>query len=839
VTLAGARLRSAGTALAIALTIAFWDTGFHVVSATEGDWRGASDPPGALRVLVSAALGAAAALLLAQRPAPVTRPLLWLGLAALPLVPVLTGAFPALLALQGPMLALLCAAVLCLALARALPAPIGPPPGPLLFAAAFAFYALLGAWLPGAAGPQGDEPHYLALSHSLLTDGDLDLSDEFAAREYRAFYAGTLGAHASPASPPGKLHSVHAPGLAVLLLPAYALGGYPAARIFMSALAALTGVLAHRLVRESTGSPGAALGAWLCLVFTPPLPLYAVSIYPEVPAALATAVFLRAGARDGGMRDLVLSSVAAAVLPWLHPKLLVLAATGLVLILARRRSWRSRLACTAALLVSLGALLLFFHQFYGRASLSAAYGPGFAADVSPARVPWGAAALIFDRQFGLLAVSPLWALALPGLGLLFRQRTGDALRASLLGASSFLVGASFSMWWGGSCPPARFVVPALPALALALAPALSRYRDAAAALAGVGIGIVALSAEAPRALHNRADGESALLRFVAPALDLDASLPSFVLGGASAPILAASIAGVLALGWLRGGRGLALGTLAYAAVSTGLRERPLIEPHFSVMQLLWAWDGENLRGVPRHLDVRALSLPLELPRAPWTLDATEIRNSRRVDLPPGAYRLEVDGRILEAAPTAHVTRLDLLAGELLLARAYLREGAPPPNLPVLLPAGARRLVLTASGVQGKGRVDEVRLRPEAIVPRRLREDFAWPRAPEDDRYRVGSGGVRVTVLDRSQPEGDGFRLEGEEGRFLVEAPIATDVLVRLLYNASNKQGSIVWGGRSYSLPGGASASFKLPTADGVTLGTTTVVPVVVSSRRSWVGFSGN
>src|SRR6185295_1663894 len=110
----------------------------------------------------------------------------------------------------------------------------------------------------------------LTMAHSLVTDGDLDLADEFAGREYRGFFAGRLDAHTSPASPKGTLYPVHAPGLAFLILPAYALGGYPAVKLFLSALAALTGVVVHRLVRDALGGGALALAAWAAFSFTPP-----------------------------------------------------------------------------------------------------------------------------------------------------------------------------------------------------------------------------------------------------------------------------------------------------------------------------------------------------------------------------------------------------------------------------------------------------------------------------------------------------------------------------------------------------------------------------------------
>ena len=105
--------------------------------------------------------------------------------------------------------------------------------------------------IPGPAGPQGDEPHYLTMAQSLWSDGDLDLTDEFAGAEYARYYAGTLSGHISENSPPGRLYSIHSPGLAFLILPAYAAFGHRGAQLLLSALAALAGVLVYRVVRDA------------------------------------------------------------------------------------------------------------------------------------------------------------------------------------------------------------------------------------------------------------------------------------------------------------------------------------------------------------------------------------------------------------------------------------------------------------------------------------------------------------------------------------------------------------------------------------------------------------
>src|SRR4029079_392833 len=103
---------------------------------------------------------------------------------------------------------------------------------------------------------------------------------------------------------------------------------------------------------------------------------------------------------------------------------------------------------------------------YGRASLSAAYGP---APLALSSIPRGLLAVLFDRQFGLITVGLVCFLALPGLMNVFRRDRGEALRVLLLVGAVVGIAASFAIWWAGLSPPARFLVPIVPALAVTLA----------------------------------------------------------------------------------------------------------------------------------------------------------------------------------------------------------------------------------------------------------------------------------------------------------------------------------------------------------------------------------
>lgn len=823
---------TAGVAVAVALALALWDSRFHVAPAGDGWWRGISDPPGATHLALSVLAGIVVSLATRTAPRRWRTPLIGLGLAGAPLIPVYSGHDLALLAFQGPMLSFVAGGAAGLALARRIA--VGEPgrvPAVLLFAAAFVFYAVLATRIPGPAGPQGDEPHYLAMAHSLWTDGDLDLTDEFARQEYAAFFPGRLAPHPSPSTPAGRLYSLHSPGLPLVILPGYALGGLRGAQLVLCAVAALSGVLVHRLVRTTMGDSTAAV-AWALFTFTPPLPIYALSVYPELPAALATAIFLLTARGTPGWGGALAAAAAAGALPWLHSKFLPLGAVGLALTLLRPGRWRVRAVAVAVFAALVGGLLLYFRATYGVASLSAAFGP---PDIDLRRLPWGAGALLLDRQFGLFTFSPVWLLALPGLAGMFRRRTGDALRVLLLAGVPIVVGGTFTTWWGGASPPARFLLPALPALALAAAAVARARKDAAAVLGACGLVLVGLAADAPRILHNRPDGESLLLRNLAPAVDLNAFLPSFFERDLGTTVLALTLVAAFALAWRFGVVGLAAGIAAYAVVAGALRDRPLIDQRLATEEIIDRWDPDTWAGPMGPPNLRSLALPLELQKGPWVLAAGEQRNSRRTGLPAGAYRVELRASALEAGPFR--IAVDLYAAELPLGQAVLTDTQPRAAFPLLLPGGARQVGLTAMGEGGRAALEEARVVPEALVPRHRRGEFPYPMFALADRYRVGGPLVRATAVDRSAPEAGGFRLSGPDGIFLVDGPAAMSVRVEVRRGSPQPADRLRWAGRAVPLGPATESVLVLPLAVGQNLGRASVVPVEVHARGAWVRFS--
>ena len=701
------------SASCVTLAAALAGTAFHLVPIQTGTWRGITRLPDAARIALALVLGFVVALATQRASWRSVRLLRFGTLTALPLVPVATGLGAALLFFQGPVLLVILGAVVALMIARRRRRHRFEPGSVALFIVALLIFLALGLRLPGPAGPQGDEPHYLLMARSLIADGDVDLANDFAQRAYAPFYAGVLEAHTSPRSPKGHLYAVHTPGLAALLAPGYAVAGYQGARIIMALIAAWASVLTYRLVADVVGDRGPAMAVWLGLVATAPFALYAVSLYPEMPAALATVVFLWTSRKDSTPGSLAASAIAAAILPWIHPKFLPLAMVGLGLTVVRRGPKAWRYGAIAACLVSLAGLLWFFRSTYGVASLSAAYGAGYADDVSLLRAPRGLLGFALDRQHGLMFLGPFWLLAVPGAALLAQHRLGDSLRAGLLAGSTLIVGASFSMWWGGACPPGRFLVPSLPAIAVFAAGVAARRSEVTAGLLGVGAAILALAGYAPRALHNRGDGESALLRFLSPSLDLDGRLPSMVVDHGPHLALAASIVIAVVIAWRYRWWGLAIASAFYSLASAGLASGPLVDAQGATRQLLARWWEPRLSigGPPPTLT--DLSLRVDLPDGPWVLAPGDLRQTRRFEVPPGTYI--VQGVLGSESPPGPIqAEVKLFSGNTLLSSRRWRVGERA-ELDAVVDAASRRLQLTATGIQGRVRIDSLRLIPQSLV----------------------------------------------------------------------------------------------------------------------------
>ncbi len=468
-----------------------------------------------------------------------------------------------------------------LALAVRLRRRVGQPVLWPFFALPLALYLFAWPWATTARVPDGDEPYYLLLAHSLAEDFDVDLADEYRDQSWRSFTTVPVAPQpGDPVGDGGAIYSRHSALLPLALAPLYLLAGPFGAQLGMLVLAAAAAAAGFGAARARfPGAPRGVLAAWAMLAFAPPLLLYAGQFWVEVPAALLVALACRALARldspptlsstpapAPSRRDLLALAAALIALPLLKLRFLALALPLGALAVARLRASKPRrrellwLAALAALTL-LGLGLWNFWRYGNPLRMYAG------SDLAIFDVPLfvqlrGDCGLFFDSAFGLFALAPIWLLLLPAVVRSFRRRTPESpARAPLAEIAALLpylllIGMRRE-WYGGWSPPFRYGVVLLPALALALPPLLAPrplaggLRWLCATLSTLSASVALVYLAHPAWVYSLANGSSRLLDELSHGLsdDLVRLFPSMVRVRPATWIVPLVVAlGVLALG---------------------------------------------------------------------------------------------------------------------------------------------------------------------------------------------------------------------------------------------------------------------------------------------------
>jgi hypothetical protein len=437
----------------------------------------------------------------------------------------------------------------------------------VLFAA---YAATIGMPAFGTSQFGGDEPHYLLTAESIVSDHDLDLRDEYAARAYRDWYPYVLERHGRLTN--GQANEPHGAGFPLLIAPAYALGGPLAVQLLMAAIAALAFTLAALLARQVVPDPWASAAALACGL-SPPALAYGTAITPELTAGalLATAALLALGVRERPrIRRVAGAALALGALPWLG---LVFAIPGAVVAAAMLR-WLRRRARGFAMLVVIevvvfsGVMYVTINdQLFGGFTPTTADVAGRGLDDLgladfAARAP-RLVGLWIDRSYGVLRWAPILALAFFALWLLWRSRRdrlADALpdrrdvevAATLVAltcaaqvlVATFVAPTMFGFWF-----PGRYLLAAFP-----LAVALVAWGLRSAPRTGAVLAALTIVTSIWWYVELRIDGSGIIgPTSRAPLGPLDGALPLFGSGSAGVVVAlvvsAAALAGLVAFEW--------------------------------------------------------------------------------------------------------------------------------------------------------------------------------------------------------------------------------------------------------------------------------------------------
>jgi hypothetical protein len=432
------------------------------------------------------------------------------GAVGLAWLPAVQRAVPALGVLRGPLGVVLLVVGGCVAAARLVDRPLRvADPGPRrLFAWAGVLFLAVGLHYASRLRVSGDEPHYLMMARSLWREGDLDLRDNFAREDWREDTPGPVAPHYGAPRKDGRPFPAHSPGLPLLLAPIDAAGGRLACIAALALAAALLCVRVRWLALRAAEEPAAGLLAWAA-AGGPPVLFYAFHVYTEVPSALVLAAALGLLLSAPGPWVAALAGLLVSALPWFHVKMIP-AAAALALVAVLHLTRRSLAAFFAVVVVMAVGYGWYGQAVFGTWTPLGRYGglPDDATSGSPMRAVLG---LLFDRSFGLLPYAPVFLLALASLSSRAWWKSRDAVSQALVGMAVLAPVLTWRMWWGGQCPPARFLVPLVPVLCTALAvraagPArgLLRWRWALLAL-GTALALFMAAQPGELMLLNRGD----------------------------------------------------------------------------------------------------------------------------------------------------------------------------------------------------------------------------------------------------------------------------------------------------------------------------------------------
>ena len=655
------------------------------------------------------------------------------------------------------------------------------------------------AWSVAPRTPSGDEPHYLVIAQSLFLDGDLRIQNNHDRRDYAAYFDRTLAPDSRVRGRDGQQYSIHAPGVATLVLPLFTVFGYRGAQATMLVTAAIAAGMVWWIGWLAAGRVSAAWFGWAAVAGSVTFLLQSVLIFPDGPAALAVAaacwLLLRLSMRATQTRtiDIVATAALLAALPWLHTRFALLAgAFGVAVVVVLLREpvpLGARLRRVAAFavipIVSAALWLSFFWRIYGTPDPRAPY--GLMQDASWWFIPGGVAGLLFDQQFGLLVYTPV-LLAL--LGLLALPRQGSS-RAPVLWplaiAAIYLAGtATVWMWWAGRpATPARFANAVLPVMAAPLALVFARatpaMRTVWSALLAVSLGTAACVVAIGRGAlaWNDRTGQSQWLEWLSPVVNLPRGYPSFF--------------------WTLNPQALTseIPFLIHAAVWTGgialtvwlivrLSSAPQRAPAGRAVAAFWCgavawmtlvsagWMLNGVNGLDPARSQLAVLQRLASGRPMYTVGALSVTRADGSELERVVIRTEEPGKVDTSPPSLVLNgvpagvyslsvlvemskpgRLQVYVGNHLYRTIQMLHVGVNPTLRervhLPLPAGAATLIVRADG-ELRGEYASVEMRPEMVRSS----------APELARSAMRFGGSDVFFLDDDvYPEGSGFWTKGE------------------------------------------------------------------------------
>lgn len=329
------------------------------------------------------------------------------------------------------------------------------------------FYLGLALWASKAIAPSGDEPFYLLAAKSIITDKDLDISNNYRQKDWKVFMPKTdkLNIWPSP-RPDGKIYMDERVLFIACVAVPYLIGGFTATALFMALSSSIFIWLIYNYLISSGFAHKKSFLVCLLIAYSQPMITMNSRIYHNVSGAmLILSAFLILNYKPKTFLNALIAGLSILALPWLHINYLTFCFPLAFMFLFT--FWKNKkISGIFILLAFLDALTFVIYRLHLRLGQDLFGGDDYA--LTP--FIWRSMlALFFDQEAGLLFLSPVYIFSFVGFfSAFFHDRAPKRQLLIFFLISGFLILQGSLTAFGGGYDTGRTLIPILPFLSLYL-----------------------------------------------------------------------------------------------------------------------------------------------------------------------------------------------------------------------------------------------------------------------------------------------------------------------------------------------------------------------------------
>ncbi len=329
----------------------------------------------------------------------------------------------------------------------------------------------------------GDEPHYLAISHSIAKDFDVNVFNQYARDEYRDFIDYRIRSHAKEGKGFKKWYSIHLPGVSFTIAP-FLLFKIPfpvlyfLLRSFMGLFGAGLAVLIYLFSIKLIKKENLSLFITIVFTFTAPVFFMSIHIFAEIQALFLMLLsmyllFFNDIEKTQWLRLLLSGLFISLTVFWGVKYSLFIAfyLAGCTIYFFKNKKIINIIYISIFPILSIIIFCIFLYYAYGTISPTAVY-TGLLSEIQKAEIIKNTKMIpfslrietlldyFFDQKDGLILYNPFYLFFFPGLLIAIKKfrKYYPFLLISLSGFV-YLLYHGYSTIRAGYCPQARYLTP--------------------------------------------------------------------------------------------------------------------------------------------------------------------------------------------------------------------------------------------------------------------------------------------------------------------------------------------------------------------------------------------